>query len=214
MEYTNWITLFFSTDDQPIDEITELISKRNLIYQDKYMYLKGKLLPYDIEGEELGFIRTDWAISECPPETEWLLVTNGDNEYSPKILSYLDGKMDGCAFDFFTRYRWQSQVRYHQSKRKDLKIFPEIAHDCYLKRVACADNGLLVVSTDLGSTIWKYSRWKEENVSYSKFTPSCCHDGEVAEERITVGWVIKVIPYCLFSHSPNIWANCRHGFQD
>jgi len=51
-----------------------------------------------------GYDITDEAIKHCPSDTKWLLVTNGDNEYSPKTLSYLDEGYDAIGYDYYSRY--------------------------------------------------------------------------------------------------------------
>ena len=50
---------------------------------------------------------TDDAISVCPPSTRWLMVTNGDNEYSANFMQQvLDaGDVDLVAFDFYSRFQ-------------------------------------------------------------------------------------------------------------
>lgn len=51
---------------------------------------------------------TDEAISACPPSSEWVLVTNGDNLYADtffdRIMS-VPREADAIAFDFYSRYQ-------------------------------------------------------------------------------------------------------------
>ena len=43
----------------------------------------------------------------CPDNTEWFLVTNGDNEYATTLFSHLEQSRDAdiVAFDFYSRYQ-------------------------------------------------------------------------------------------------------------
>eukprot|EP01039_Chlorochromonas_danica_P005622 gene5622-6196_t len=47
---------------------------------------------------------TDRAISQCSPDSDWLLVTNGDNTYHRDFLNHLDRSYDLIAYDFYSRW--------------------------------------------------------------------------------------------------------------
>eukprot|EP01031_Cornospumella_fuschlensis_P029716 gene29716-35876_t len=47
---------------------------------------------------------TDRAIQLCSADSNWLLVTNGDNVYHEEFLNYLDPMYDIIAFDFYSRW--------------------------------------------------------------------------------------------------------------
>jgi hypothetical protein len=42
----------------------------------------------------------------CSPDTEWVVVTNGDNKYHKEVFSSLLGEADAdaVAWDFYSRY--------------------------------------------------------------------------------------------------------------
>jgi len=211
MEYPYWDAYFFSTDHISIEPITEIINQKNNSVKSKLHYLKGPLIPYKIL--ESAYQTTDWAITQCPQDAKWLLVTNGDNEYSPKIFSYLEEGIDGVAFDFFTRYLVGTYLTYNQgflpiSIGSD--IFPNDEEKCASHAISCGFNQLSVSKTDLGATVWNLEKWRKQNISYSIYSPSGVHDGSVAEELLRKNWIIRSIPLCYFSHSPNNWADCRH----
>ena len=48
-----------------------------------------------------------WCRAGCPDNTEWFLVTNGDNEYATTLFSHLEQARDAdiVAFDFYSRYQ-------------------------------------------------------------------------------------------------------------
>ena len=51
---------------------------------------------------------TDEAIRACPTSTEWLVVTNGDNEYADSLFATLldtAADEDIVALDFYSRYQ-------------------------------------------------------------------------------------------------------------
>lgn len=46
------------------------------------------------------------AAAACPSGTEWVVVTNGDNDYAPSFFDHISAAThyDLIAFDFYTRY--------------------------------------------------------------------------------------------------------------
>jgi len=49
---------------------------------------------------------------QCPEASRWLLITNGDNTYSPKFLETIDPSFDITASPFFSRYWYQDVVEW------------------------------------------------------------------------------------------------------
>lgn len=45
--------------------------------------------------------------AECPPDTRWVVITNGDNDYDPQFMSELAQQQDAeaVAFDYYSRYQ-------------------------------------------------------------------------------------------------------------
>ena len=52
------------------------------------------------------------ASLQCPEASRWLLITNGDNTYSPKFLETIDPSFDITASPFFSRYWYQDVVEW------------------------------------------------------------------------------------------------------
>jgi len=210
MEYTNWIAYFVTTQDN-IDGIEDLINARASMLQSKYVYIKdAPIMNYTLY--EAGYNTTDWAILRCPRESKWLLVTNGDNEYSPNTFSYFGQSKDGISFNFFSRF-YKNDRDYERPKefpKVESRIIPNNEDTCKDKFTACMYNLMKPYYHDLGAVIWNLERWRKENVTYSEETPSCCHDGIIAEKLTKKLWVINHIPYCFLSHSPNDWGQCKH----
>jgi len=212
MEYTNWIAYFVTTQDN-IDGIEDLINARASVLQSKYVYFKdAPIMNYTLL--EAGYNTTDWAIKRCPRESKWLLVTNGDNEYSPNTFSYLEGVIDAIGFNFFSRFYTNDGYVHPVSFPNVMhNIIPNSEDNCRKKINSCMYNRLQTGLHDLGSVIWNLTRWREEGVKYSKYTPSCCHDGYLVESLVK-SWDIKGIRWCFLSHSPNDWSDCKHGVEE
>lgn len=78
---------------------------------------------------------TDRAIQQCSADSNWLLVTNGDNSYHEEFFNYLDPMYDIIAFDFYSRWYRHLQsslppcerlVVTPEDARKSAKIFRSI----------------------------------------------------------------------------------------
>jgi len=213
MEYPYWNAYFFTTDENPIDQIQEHIKERPERFQSNYKYLDdAPLSPYT--NYEFGYNSTDWAIDRCPVDAKWLLVTNGDNEYSPNTFSYLDGVTDGVGFDFFSRHYKNEKIHPTGFPVVETNIIPNANDSCKSFVRSCLRNRLDMLHNDLGAVIWNLQHWRKEHVNYSVYTPTCCHDGLMSQSLRENGWIIKTVPYCFLSHSPNDWSNCKHpGFE-
>eukprot|EP01098_Paradermamoeba_levis_P015988 TRINITY_DN8406_c0_g1_i1.p1 TRINITY_DN8406_c0_g1~~TRINITY_DN8406_c0_g1_i1.p1 ORF type:complete len:203 (-),score=29.18 TRINITY_DN8406_c0_g1_i1:599-1207(-) len=97
LEYPNWRAFLVNTDLKsfPLLPYTSLDKRvsASIIHATKvYTHITG-------------FELTDQAIRlNCPKESEWLLVTNGDNYYSPSFLNHLNSSFDITAVDFYSRH--------------------------------------------------------------------------------------------------------------
>lgn len=78
---------------------------------------------------------TDRAIQQCSADSNWLLVTNGDNLYHEEFFNYLDPMYDIIAYDFYSRWYRHLQsalppcerlVITPEDARKSAKIFRSI----------------------------------------------------------------------------------------
>jgi len=211
MEYQNWVAVIYPTDLRNITGIDEILASRDVKFRGKYKVVFPPPLPY--VDTEFGYNMTDWGTKNgCPSDTKWLLTTNGDNEYSPVFFNYLFDQFDGITFDFFSRY--QRKDHYYE-KFNDAygEGIPKPGDICSKWSVRCMISEPRVDFIDLGAAIWNYDRWRKEDMSYSKFSPVCCHDGVLSKYLHEHGWRLTKIPYCLFSHSPNLWSGCHHGFN-
>ena len=55
---------------------------------------------------------TDEAVRACPRDTQWVVMTNGDNEYSSTFFDELDKHQDAdiIAMDYYSRYQRPTAV--------------------------------------------------------------------------------------------------------
>jgi len=111
---------------------------------------------------------------------------------------------------FFSRYYYNDAKHDTFLSHAESNIIPNKEDHCAQYIETCLRNRLCVGNTDLGSVIWDLNRWRSEKVKFSRFTPSCCHDGMVTEMLRDRNWFIKIMPYCFLSHSPNEYGDCKH----
>jgi len=205
-------------DEIPAPEIQIAIDERRRVYRDKYHVVDT---PYHSPLEcanDCGYKATDYAIYEhCPKESRWLVVTNGDNEYHPYFLSYLDLEYDIIGFDWFTRHSFELQTireewytKYHINREYKYERLEFRSHCEHLEMEECAVNRYFMNHNDLGIQIWNYERFMRENKTYSKFSPCENHDSKLIYESVYLdAWKLKHVPACYCSHSPNQWAECQ-----
>lgn len=163
----------------------------------------------------------------CPPRTEWLLVTNGDNEYGAGFLSRAlaeggsdqvqgaeggmehGGRADIVAFDFYSRFQ---RVTAPSCERFAVQT----------QRPLCKRNRMRWCHTDLGANVLRYARFVSEGRSFGgPLAPEsglgAPHaDGLLAQSLVTAGWRVRhVTDACLFSHAPNAQSCAwQHGVWD
>ncbi|KAK2080947.1 hypothetical protein QBZ16_000801 [Prototheca wickerhamii] len=156
----------------------------------------------------------------CPPDTTWLLVTNGDNEYASDFLmrvneeSRADPAADIVAFDFYSRYQRPTAP---QCERFAAGAAPV---DGGSGPLLCKRNRLRWCHTDLGSFVLRYRRFVEERQAFGAETRPGNEmemapehsDGLLAGALIAQGWrAARVTDRCLFSHSPSPQACAWQG---
>jgi hypothetical protein len=207
MEYPHWTAIFFSHQNYSLDPIKEIFAERT----HNYTYLELPDVP-PTGREDNGFTATDMAITYCPPETRWLVVTQSNNDYSPKSFSYLDPGVDAISMDIFLDI--PIGIKYDKFPEAQPDVFPNKQDFCTQINPICYWNRRGVKKMDLGSIIYKMGKWRKENIMYSKFTTDCCHDGMLTEDLRYRGWIMNALPFCYFSKGSNQWGNCRHNFGD
>jgi hypothetical protein len=202
---------FFSVEyGQGIGNITKYFSEKNEMMRSKLSFLDLNLTTPPAQ-EDHGYTVTDLAIKYCPPDSKWLLVTNADTEYSPKIFSFLFQATDAISFNFFAKAASSRRYdRFPLPTKGD--VFPHKSDNCSTRPdVICYWNKNELYAMDVGSVIWNLDKWKKDKISFSKYTPTCCHDGLLMDEvRDNKGWIVTRVPFCYLSKADSKWVQCRH----
>jgi len=209
-EYTDWSAYVFITDTTPVPQLKNITKARRPPHGNKIKFVDDIPfhLPWACSGD-CGYNSTDWVIyHKCPPHTKWLLVTNGDNDYHPQFLNYLDTKYDMIGFDFMHR-----DVFDEERSNDTVDDFLATVPCGNIYKDSCKIAKWVWGRVDLGSVVWNFERWKVEHRNYSVYTPTCCHDGSMAESTVKNGWRDLLVHECLFSHNPTLWVECRHDLM-
>eukprot|EP00887_Chlorella_sp_A99_P006362 scaffold3.g6362.t1 len=154
---------------------------------------------------------TDDAIQVCPPDTDWLVVTNGDNEYGQGFFQAVTDQgrpgaaTDLVAFDFYSRFQRVTApacVRFW----------------AWDGSPACKRNRLRWCHTDLGANALNYQRFVRERRRYGALgtvaegVTADHFDGIMAQELLRGGWHVRHLEdVCLFNHEPSFHSCAWRG---
>ena len=151
---------------------------------------------------------TDDGMAVCPPNTKWVIVTNGDNEYGKgfleRVISENEAGTEGMeipdiiGFDFYSRYlRPTAPPCERFSTRSSTISF-------------CKPNLLKWCHVDLGSVAISWPKWRKESRSFGGVDGSSQgfgpehNDGLTIEILVNDGWKARrVTDKCLFVHAPS-----------
>ena len=167
---------------------------------------------------------TDDAIQVCPPNTTWLVVTNGDNEYADsfmaRVIEESSNKTNGdkdvgsappdiVAFDFYSRFQ---RITMPACERFAARPPPA---------PLCKSNSLQWCKFDLGAAALNWQRFKSEKRSFGgvlsedeqgRELDADSSDGLLMEVLARDGWkAVHVTDKCLFAHNPSIQACAWKG---
>lgn len=210
-----WEAVLIVADSRPFPDLQQIVMEHNdtriWVFAE---WIGNEFAPKTAHGawvpgyHELLYNLTDDAIQVCPPDTKWLVVTNGDNEYGASFTTQVtdittsksssNGKSpDIVAFDFYSRYQRPTAPpcdRFH--------AWPGIP--------ACKLNKLSWCQTDLGANAISFPKFMQEARMFGSLHQEAGglgadhFDGILAETLVAAGWkVARVTSKCLFSHSPN-----------
>lgn len=212
----DWEVLLIVVDSKPFEEVHDIVND----FDDERIYVLTEWNGDTFTPKEYGawvgeyhqhlWNATDFAISLCSPETEWLIVTNGDNIYGKSFLRTVFDKdkegIDLIAFDFYSRFNRPSMPA---CERHTPALNPESS---------CKTNLLKWCQTDLGSVAMRYYRFMEEGRSFCDVNSThhglenSNNDGLLIEELVRDGWRYEnESGSCLFVHSPSIQSCAWQG---
>ncbi len=160
---------------------------------------------------------TDDAISKCPENFRWLLVTNGDNTYTSAFFDQLDSQFDIVAFDFYTRHYYYNSgipVR-NQSYVQNCRRLLGLSY----RETSCLSNNLSFAQTDLGANVVNLRKYRLEKRKYNNIIADergVSKDGHMMMNLVSSGWKVKHVRKqhksgCLYSHNPNYQSCINHS---
>lgn len=176
-------------DDERIQVFAEWISARNQ--------------PRTNDGQQWApeyhtrlYNLTDDAVRACPRDTQWLVVTNGDNEYDPSFLSVLveqQGAAEVVAFDYYSRFQ-----RPTGTPCERFAAGPGLP--------PCKVNELRWCQTDLAANAYAWPRFVADDMRFGVLDSGhgANHDGYMADVVRMRQWqVARVEGRCLVDHAPS-----------
>lgn len=156
-------------------------------------------LPYD--SCLSAYHITDWAIRQCPTDTEWLVVTNADNSYGPNSMLSLEmasEDVDIVLLPMRTRY-----VRLNHFRGLHIPDCSEVIEHSISPEAALG-------KTDLGQMVIRYRRLIADEVYFSAAYPQLCQaeDWETLNRILNLNWhyIAPTAAASLdnfFMHNPN-----------
>ncbi|KAI8462605.1 MAG: hypothetical protein J3K34DRAFT_475968 [Monoraphidium minutum] len=152
---------------------------------------------------------TDRAIRACPRDTEWLVVTNGDNDYDPGFLARVFKEAaaegaDAVAFDYYSRFQRPTGNPCERFAAR--KGAPR-----------CKPNLMRWCQTDLAATAYRWRKFVGrdgggEEMLFAGMDQGISHDGQLAQRAVSRGWkVAHVRDACLVDHAPTPQQCALHG---
>jgi hypothetical protein len=209
LRHKNWKAFIVNTDVTSFEDLNSII--------DQYDHEgKIKISPLAAnrsfaEDTNSPFDVTDRAIDRhCGPgeDFEWLLVTNGDNWYTPDALDFLPNDVDLVLMNFYSRYSLINMITTTNTPDDQACCVRLANFQCM---VADAKTG----SIDLGAVIFGYQRYAKEQLSFSMFNGQSdarcgvntggCHDGVMIEYLMEKDWSYRGHPVdvCTMHHNAN-----------
>jgi len=208
-----WDAYLVVLDDRPFPDLQKVVSKqgddRIWIFSEwaKAMYKPKDKGIWSPKYHQHLYQLTDEAVRACPPSTEWVVITNGDNTYDLKfveeVLSTPDA-YDVVALDFYSRYQRPTAppcTRFAANKDDSMP--------------KCKSNELRFCQVDLAAVAWRWKRLVVEDRRFGtldKRSDSQAADGMMATAVINAGWKVRFVHnQCLVHHNPNPQLCAVHG---
>jgi len=178
----NWKALIYISDPREVPPTRAAVEDIVRLLDDKRIIWSGHaalLFEYFTNGYDL----LDQMAENL--ETDWIVFTNGDNEYLPEALDDLDMSYDAVALNFFSRHNLAQH---------------------YFMNTGCVGH------SDLGAVVLKYSKWIMEGRKFADMAPTTAQDGNMFSIIQSEGWRFKFHDYSkiFFSHNPNP-LNCKRN---
>lgn len=211
--WKQWEAILMVMDSRPFQELSQIVQEAGDDRIWTFAEWNGPQFSPKTAGvwnlgyHALLYNLTDEAIRACPPSTQWVLATNGDNEYADTFFEQIQSSQgsDVVAFDFYSRYQRSTAApceRFAQA--------PGLP--------ACKPNKLQWCHTDLGANAFNFKRLMAEDkrfgalAQHSNGLTADHYDGVMAQSMLNTGWKVRhVTDKCLFDHSPSPQRCARLG---
>ncbi|MEW5307790.1 MAG: hypothetical protein WDW36_010166 [Sanguina aurantia] len=201
--YKRWSALLMVMDDSPFHELPGMVAglkdPRVSIFAQQEGAEYAARLPsggWRPHYHQRLYNLTDAAMAGCDTLTQWVLPTNGDNEYDARLLPRLSAVPPAVglvALDYYSRYQ-----------RPTARPCERFAAGASFP--SCKANGVRFCNTDLAANVINWRRWRSEGRSFGMLTDDDLglNDGMMAEALVRDGWEVHhITDRCLLSHSPS-----------
>jgi Glycosyl transferases group 1 len=182
----DWVALLVNTDTAPMHLLPRILAALD----DPRIQALTALPSQSYSSDNAAYTLTDEAIMHCP-DSNWLVVTNGDNLLQPAFLDHLNLNYDIIAVDFYSRY---------------MHIYDGDVFGRGCARFAggmCKHNTAQLYHTDLGANILNLARWRCEGVRFDRMAGGGSQDGQTIANLVYWGWKVQHVYECLMHHNPN-----------
>eukprot|EP00878_Enallax_costatus_P036477 GHUV01040967.1.p1 GENE.GHUV01040967.1~~GHUV01040967.1.p1 ORF type:complete len:318 (+),score=72.11 GHUV01040967.1:2345-3298(+) len=198
-----WVAMLMVMDNRPFPDLRHIVrdvaDERIEVYSE---WISARHPPKTPDGKQWTtnyhaklYNLTDEAIRECPPETRWVVVTNGDNDYDPQFMTVLAQQQDAeaVAFDYYSRYQ-----RPTGTPCERFTAGPGLP--------SCKTNEMKWCQTDLAANAYSWPRFMKDDMRFGILETGrgANHDGIMADLVRTRGWKVAYIRNkCLVDHAPS-----------
>jgi hypothetical protein len=209
LDHQNWKAFVVNTDVTPFENLQSIVD----LYEHEGKIEISPLAPQKSFERDTNspYEVTDKAIIQhcgASKEFKWLLVTNGDNWYTPDALDFLPSDVDLVFMNFYSRWSLINMITTTNT--------PDDQACCVrLADFQCMVADAKIGSIDLGAIIFDYQHYAKEQLSFTMFNGESdarcgvknggCHDGIMIEYLMDKNWSYRGHPVdvCTMHHNAN-----------
>lgn len=199
----SWQVLLLVLDSQPFTELPSILkavadSRIRVFRQrvsDDYI-AKAPDGNWRPQYHDVLYQATDDAIAACAPATQWVVVTNGDNQYDPGFVATIQSAAPDVGVIAFSYYS-----RYQRPTAKPCERFAAAPG-----APPCKDNLLRFCQTDLAANVFNWRKLRAENRTFAAMPGHGLglNDGLLASALVAANWrVHRVADHCYVGHAPS-----------
>jgi hypothetical protein len=213
LNHRHWTAFIVDTDVPVFYSLSEIVQR--YAHGGRIQILPLTATSYFTHGtskSDVPFDMADAAIRDhclLLGQFRWMLVTNGDNWYTPDALDYLPGQYDMVLMNFFSRYSVLNAVGGTRSA-------PDKLCCVRMEHAECVIPSPVTGYVDLGAMLISVDKYRRANLSFQmfgkdsawlcgRFDTGGCHDGLMAAHMHMIGWshVGHHSSVCAMHHNAN-----------